>query len=252
MSLEIDGVSKSFGGLQILQDVSIAVPAGGLVGLIGPNGAGKSTLFAVVGGFEPADAGHVRFEGRTLDSLSPQARARQGLMRTFQVPRPFSHLTVRENLAVSAPHQKGERLRFAFLAGGVLKREQAAIAEQAGKVMDFLRLAPVADLPAGQLSGGQRKLLELGRMLMCKPRMILLDEPFAGVNPVLYAEIADRIVAINQSGIGFLIVEHNIPALTRMVNQLHVLDRGRIIAHGPPDDVLKDARVRTAYIGGGS
>lgn len=251
MSLTVQNISKSFGGLCILEDVSLSVPAGGLVGLIGPNGAGKSTLFAVISGFEPANSGRIEFDSQVLNGLSPQGRARLGLLRTFQVPRPFRHLSVRENLAVSAPDQRGERLRNVFLKPRSLRREQAEISERIAEIMDLLNLSVVADLPAGQLSGGQRKLLELGRILMSKPRLILLDEPFAGVNPVLYAEITERILAVNARGVGFLIVEHNIPALTRMVSELYVLDRGKILAHGEPGQVLKDPAVRDAYIGGG-
>ncbi len=250
MSLQVANVSKSLGGLRILHDVSLEVPAAGLVGLIGPNGAGKSTLFAVISGFEPAETGSVAFESQSLGGLSPQARARRGIMRTFQVPRPFAFLSVRENLAVAAPDQRGERLINAFVPRAGLRREQAAISDKADEVMALLNLGAVAELPAGQLSGGQRKLLELGRILMSDPRMILLDEPFAGVNPVLYQEIADRILAINRRGVGFLIVEHNIAVLSRMVRHLYVLDRGRMLADGVPGAVLKDEAVREAYIGG--
>lgn len=250
MTLLVDNISKSLGGLQILRNVSLTVPAAGLVGLIGPNGAGKSTLFAVISGFEGAEAGQIQFETWPLDGLSPQARARRGIMRTFQVPRPFKFLSVRENLAVSAPDQRGERLLNAFLPMASLRQEQKAVREKADEIMALLNLSAVAELPAAQLSGGQRKLLELGRILMSNPRMILLDEPFAGVNPVLYEEIADRILAINARGIGFLIVEHNIAVLSRMVGHLYVLDRGQMLADGPPAKVLKDTAVREAYIGG--
>src|SRR5579862_6510407 len=157
--LVIEHVGKSLGGLRVLEDVSITVPAQGLVGLIGPNGAGKSTLFAVVSGFETADGGATRFDDQRLDGLSPEVRARRGLVRTFQVPRQFSHLTVRENLAAAAPGQVGERLWGAFFGGARARREQAEIQASADTVMGFLRLSAVADLPSGKLSGGQRKLL---------------------------------------------------------------------------------------------
>ncbi|MEJ0068636.1 MAG: ABC transporter ATP-binding protein [Pseudomonadota bacterium] len=249
--LVIEHVGKSLGGLRVLEDVSITVPAQGLVGLIGPNGAGKSTLFAVVSGFEAADDGAMRFDDQRLDGLSPEVRARRGLVRTFQVPRQFSHLTVRENLAAAAPGQVGERLWGAFLGGARARREQAEIQASADTVMGFLRLSAVADLPSGKLSGGQRKLLELGRVLMTKPRMILLDEPFAGVNPVLFGEIAEHIRSLNAQGIGFLIVEHNLQVLAGLVQALHFMDRGRILAAGAPDAVLSDRRVQEAYMGGG-
>jgi branched-chain amino acid transport system ATP-binding protein len=250
VTLVVEGLSKAIGGLRILDGVSLAVPADGMIGLIGPNGAGKSSLFAVISGFMAADAGAMSFGGAALDARSPQARSRLGLLRTFQVPRPFSHLTVRENLMVAAPDQKGQTLRGALFGGAAVRREREAIRARAAEIIEFLNLAAVADAPARQLSGGQRKLLELGRVLMAKPRMILLDEPFAGVNPVLFGQIGERLQALNATGIGFFIIEHNLQALARLVRRLHVMDRGRLLAEGAPDEVLRDPAVREAYIGG--
>src|SRR5689334_14326830 len=159
MTLEVRHVSKAFGGMRILDEVSLTVCAGARVGLIGPNGAGKSTLFAVISGFEPGDAGEIRFNGADISKTTPQARVARGLMRSFQVPRPFTHLTVRENLAVAAPGQRSERLHRAILSGAQARREQAEIAARASEIIAFLRLSTVAETPAGQLSGGQRKLL---------------------------------------------------------------------------------------------
>ncbi|HLI11750.1 MAG TPA: ABC transporter ATP-binding protein [Alphaproteobacteria bacterium] len=250
MSLEIDDVSKLFDGLQVLDGVTLTVPAEGLVGLIGPNGAGKSTLFSIVSGFERASRGGVRFEGRRLDGLPPEARARLGIARTFQVPRLFAHLSVRENLAVAAPDQEGERLVEVFFRGGRMRARDREVMARVDEIVDFLRLRPVAETAAGQLSGGQRKLVELGRALMTRPRLVLLDEPFAGVNPVLIEELAAHIRALFRRGIGFLIVEHNLAALTRLVERLVVMDRGRILADGAPAAVLRDPAVREAYVGG--
>ncbi|SLN64315.1 ABC transporter ATP-binding protein [Oceanibacterium hippocampi] len=250
MSLRISNVDKWLGGVRVLDNVSMEVPDGGLIGLIGPNGAGKSTLFAVVSGFEPADGGEVRFADSPLGSTGPVARARRGLMRTFQVPRPFSKLTVRENLAAAAPGQRGETLWGAFFGAGAARAEQAAIRERADAIIDFLNLNAVRDSLAGQVSGGQRKLIELGRVLMAEPKMILLDEPFAGVNPVLQEEISDHIRTLNGQGIGFLIVEHNLAALSRLVGHLYAMDRGRMLMDGTPADVLADPVVREAYTGG--
>jgi branched-chain amino acid transport system ATP-binding protein len=172
------------------------------------------------------------------------------MVRTFQVPREFRHLTVRENLMVAAPGQTGENLLNLFTRPGQIRRDEARIAKEVRDVLEFLRLADVADLPSGSLSGGQKKLLELGRALMVSPKLILLDEPFAGVNPVLIATIAERIRELNVRGIGFLIIEHDLAALTRLVPQLAVMDRGRIIARGAPGKVLEDPIVREAYLGG--
>ncbi len=249
-ALAVSGLSKSFGGLTVVDRVDLAVPEGGLVGLIGPNGAGKSTLFAVISGFQPADHGHVEFAGRRIDGLATHARVRLGLGRTFQVPREFRHLTVRENLLAAAPDQAGEGLMALIFAPGKIARQETALRRKADELLAFLNLNAVADRPAGQLSGGQKKLLELGRALMVEPKCLLLDEPFAGVNPVLIGEIAARIRELNRRGLAFLIVEHNLHALAGLVGEMHVMDRGRIIARGAPKAVLAEPAVRTAYLGG--
>ncbi len=250
MSLRIDRVSKTFGGFVALDQVSIEVPAGALYGLIGPNGAGKSTLFAVVSGFQAADRGEVLFEGVSLAGLGVPARVRLGLGRTFQVPREFRYLTVRENLMVAAPDQAGEALVNVFFRPARVREQEGRIAARVDELMTFLALDRVAETPAGKLSGGQKKLLELGRALMVEPRMVLLDEPFAGVNPVLVGAISERIRALNARGIGFLVVEHNLQALGALAEHLYVMDRGRILAGGPPAEMLADAAVREAYMGG--
>lgn len=250
MSLTVEHVSKAFGGFRALDDVSLDVDAGTLFGVIGPNGAGKSTLFAVISGFQPSDAGTVMLDGRDITALAPDRRARAGMVRTFQVPREFRHLTVRENLMVAAPGQTGENLISLFARPGQIRIEEKRNAEKVAETLEFLRLVEVADVPSGSLSGGQKKLLELGRALMVSPQLILLDEPFAGVNPVLIEAIAERIRELNARGIGFLIIEHDLAALTRLVPQLAVMDRGRIIARGAPAQVLQDPTVREAYLGG--
>lgn len=250
MSFIARDVAKNFDGFLALNGVSIEVGEGDLVGLIGPNGAGKSTLFAVVSGFEPASSGRVVFHDEDITQLSPPARARRGLVRTFQVPREFTHLSVRDNLAVAAQDQVGERLIDVFLRPGEIRRQEKEIAERASEIIRFLNLARVAEQSAGVLSGGQKKLLELGRVLMLAPKLILLDEPFAGVNPVLVSEISKRIRELNGQGVGFLVVEHNLQALSGLVHRMYAMDRGRIIAEGPPEDVLGETAVREAYMGG--
>jgi branched-chain amino acid transport system ATP-binding protein len=250
MSLELHDITCDFGGFRALDGVSLTVPSDGLAGLIGPNGAGKSTLFSVISGFLPPRSGRVVLDGRPLDASGAAARARAGMVRTFQVPREFTKLTVRQNLMAAAPHQRGEDLVGLFFQPRRVAQEEAAIAERADAMIERLRLSAVAGQQAGQLSGGQKKLLELGRALMLQPRLVLLDEPFAGVNPVLIDQIMGHITALNAEGIGFLIIEHDLDALTRLVPHLSVMDRGRIIAQGSPRAVLDDPTVREAYLGG--
>jgi branched-chain amino acid transport system ATP-binding protein len=250
MTLTLSSLAKSFGGFRAVDGVSLSVPAGGLVGIIGPNGAGKSTLFSLISGFLSPDGGTVSLGGEDITRLATHERARRGMVRTFQVPREFAHLTVRENLMAAAPGQSGETLRGLFLRPASVRSEEAAIAARVAETIAFLRLDPVADTPSGRLSGGQKKLLELGRALMTQPSLILLDEPFAGVNPVLIEALSEHIRALNGRGIGFLIIEHDLPALTRLVSTLHVMDRGRLIASGAPGEVLAAPEVREAYLGG--
>ena len=250
MRLEIESLTMAYGGLKVVDNLSFAMPANDIVGVIGPNGAGKSTMFSIITGFLAADAGEVRFRGETVTALSPVARAKSGMVRTFQVPREFSHLTVRENLLAAAPSQSGERLVDLFFRPGRVSSEEALLAKRVDALLEFLKLGKVADTPAGRLSGGQKKLLELGRALMTGAKLILLDEPFAGVNPVLIEEISQRILELNADGVGFLIIEHDLGALTRIVSTLHVMDRGRLIASGRPAEVLRDSVVREAYLGG--
>ena len=250
MTLLVNGLRKSFSGLCVVDDVSFQADPAGITGLIGPNGAGKSTLFSVISGFLQADAGSIRFGGVAIQALSPQARARRGLARTFQVPRLFADLSVRENLMVAASAQPGEHVLALLLRPGAVRRREAAAATQADALLDFLGLSHLAANRAGGLSGGQQKLLELGRALMTGPRYVLLDEPYAGVNPVLIEEISARIRSLAERGTGFLIVEHNLAALSRLADRLLVMDRGRLIAGGTPEAVLADQAVQDAYIGG--
>lgn len=249
--LSVAGVSKSFEGFRVLDDVSFVVPERGLTGIVGTNGAGKSTLFAIVSGQLDTDRGRVMFADVDITRLRPVRRARLGLGRTFQVPREFAHLTVRENFLVAAPREYGETLRSVFIGWGRVAREERRLREQADAWIEFLNLQNVANKAARTLSGGQKKLLELGRMLMLEPKCILLDEPFAGVNPVLVEQISARIRELNTGrGIAFVIIEHHLEALKSLVGHLYVMDQGRIIADGEPAAVLAEPRVHEAYMGG--
>ncbi|MCA3597622.1 MAG: ABC transporter ATP-binding protein [Methylobacterium sp.] len=250
MRLELRDISVRFGGFRAVDGVSLAIEPGTLTGIIGPNGAGKSTLFSMVTGFLQHGEGTVLLGDAELSRDAPFDRARRGMVRTFQVPREFAHLTVRENLMAAAPGQSGENLIDLFFRPGKVRAEEEAIRREAEETIDFLKLRAVADAAAGRLSGGQKKLLELGRVLMTKPKLILLDEPFAGVNPVLIEELSGHIRALNRRGIGFVIIEHDLSALSRLVSMLHVMDQGRLMASGTPAEVLARKDVREAYLGG--
>lgn len=249
MTLSVEKVSISYDGFRAVSEASLIVPQGGLVGLIGPNGAGKSTLFSAISGLIAPDSGSISYDNTSLEGLSPVNRAKLGLGRTFQVPREFSGLTVRENLLAAIPDQIGERLWAVVCLRRKLAASERANRETVAATIDEFGLQAVADSPAGNLSGGQKKLLELARIWLTRPSMLLLDEPFSGVNPVLIDTISEHIRRLNRLGVGCLIVEHNIPALARLVSQLYAMDRGRTIASGTPDDVLAHPMVREAYLG---
>ncbi|MBS3649814.1 ABC transporter ATP-binding protein [Pseudaminobacter sp. 19-2017] len=248
--LSVKNLSARFGAFTAFDGVDIELAKGSLTGLIGTNGAGKSTLFSAITGYITPSSGEVKFDGHDMLPLSIEKRVEKGLSRTFQVPREFSRLSVFQNLMAAPPNQAGESLAKLFITPGRVRRQEAELAERADSMLQFLNLARVADTPAGSLSGGQKKLLELGRLLMLEPSCIMLDEPFAGVNPVLVEELSQRIVELNQRGITLLIIEHDLASLSRLVPRLYAMDRGRIIAEGKPSEVLADPRVREAYMGG--
>jgi branched-chain amino acid transport system ATP-binding protein len=249
-ALEVEGLVKRFGGVTALDGVSFAVPEGSITGLIGPNGAGKSTAFATIAGFHRPDAGHVRLFGREVTGESPWALHAAGLARTFQIPRLFARLTVRENLMVAARDQTGERLPAPWFARRRIAREEAALAARADAVLARLNLARHADAPASALSGGQKKLVELGRALMSGARAILLDEPAAGVNRTLLREIAATIARLNrEEGITFLVIEHDLDLVAELCAPVHCMAEGRVIASGRMEEVRADPVVAEAYLG---
>lgn len=248
--LNVNNVSHSFGGVKVLDDVSIKVTQGALVGLIGTNGAGKSTLFSVMTGAFPSDEGIVMFKGKSINGLSDFERAQLGLVRTSQVPREFSYLSVMQNLLVAGQGHPGESLISVFMRPNAVATFERKLAERAEEVLEFLNLKRVAHENAANLSGGQKKLLEMGRLLMLEPSCMLLDEPFAGVNPILIEELGQKICELNEQGMSILIIEHNLQALAKIVEEMYVMDSGRVIAHGLPSTLLEDESVRQAYMGG--
>lgn len=247
--LDVAGVSKSFGGFTAVRDCSLQVDAGQIVGLIGPNGAGKTTLFEILAGSLRADAGSVRFGDREIQDLPAWQVSRSGVVRTFQIPQAFTGMTVIENLLVAAPGQLGENFINVWTRRTASLRQQRENEERAWETLEFLRLEQLGNARADSLSGGQLKLLELGRSLMCEPKLLLLDEPVAGVNGRLIDEIGDHILALRQQGMTLLVVEHNLDFLLSLTDRVYVMAHGSMLADGPPDEVRANPHVIDAYLG---
>jgi branched-chain amino acid transport system ATP-binding protein/neutral amino acid transport system ATP-binding protein len=247
--LEIRGVARSFYGVQALAGVDLTVRAGTITGLIGPNGAGKTTLFNVISGLLKPDAGTIRFDGRDITGWRPDCITVAGLVRTFQIARGFPRLSVRENLMLYAPAQPGEGVLAALVRPSAALARERDVATEAARVAERLALAPVLDQPAAALSGGQKKLLELGRALMARPRLVLLDEPAAGVNPSLAAELTERIRELARDGTSFLVIEHDMALIERLCDPVIVMTEGRRLVEGSFAAVRADRRVQEAYLG---
>jgi branched-chain amino acid transport system ATP-binding protein len=249
--LDIRSVSKTFGGAVAVADVSLNIKSGEIAGLIGPNGAGKTTLFNLIAGDLKPTSGDILLAGEPITREAPHRRVGRGLARTFQIPRPFGEMTLVENLLTGAQGQSGERMLANWVMPGRIAREERANAERAMSLLEFVGLAQLAREPARILSGGQRKLLELARVLMAEPRIILLDEPGAGVNPTLLESIMSRIAEFNRRGVTFLIIEHNMDLVSRLCRHVYVMAQGRLLCEGTPSEVVRNSQVIDAYLGGG-
>jgi branched-chain amino acid transport system ATP-binding protein len=247
--LELFDVSRNFGGARAVDGVSLRVAGGQIAGLIGPNGAGKTTLFNLIAGSLAPSSGRIVLEGREIAGASAHTRLAAGLARTFQIPRPFGAMTVLENVLLAAQAQRGEQPFANWFSPRAVMAQERRNAEQAREIVAFLALERLASAPAATLSGGQRKLLELARVLMAAPKIVLLDEPAAGVNPTLLETIIDRIATLNARGLTFLIVEHNLDLIARLCSEVHVMAAGKLLVSGSPDAVTQDARVVEAYLG---
>jgi branched-chain amino acid transport system ATP-binding protein len=248
--LEVRSVSKSFSGVMAVDGVSASVKRGEIVGLIGPNGAGKTTLFNLIAGSLRPSAGHILLNGQPIEKTPPHSRIRLGLGRTFQIPRPFGAMTVLENVVFAAQRQTGERILPNWFSPHRVAADERRNVEKAKSLLELVTLGNLEREPARVLSGGQRKLLELARILMADPEIILLDEPAAGVNPSLLEIIVAKIAEINRRGVTCLIIEHNMELVSRLCARVMVMAGGRIMCEGAPEVVSRDPRVIEAFLGG--
>ena len=249
--LALDDVVKEFGGLRAVDHCSFSVEPGTITGLVGPNGAGKSTLFNLITGFLPCTAGRVYFQGERIDGVRAHAIARRQLTRTFQIPGELKRMTTLENLMLVPAGQSGESLWKAWVLPWRVRSEEERIRERAMGVLETLGLVALRDELAGNLSTGQKKLLELGRALMADPRLILLDEPAAGVNPTLMRTLVGLLRKLrDERGVSFLVIEHDMEVVMDLCDPVIVMANGRILTSGPPRQIQNDPVVLEAYLGG--
>jgi ABC-type branched-subunit amino acid transport system ATPase component len=247
--LQVRGIKKVYGGLQAVSGLDLDLPGGCITGLIGPNGAGKTTLLNIISGVERATAGRVLFRGNDIGVLPQHQLAAQGLVRTFQISRDLGQLTVLENLLLARPRQTGEKLLGLFANGRRVRREEEAAIETARVALLKVNLWQLADAPAATLSGGQKKLLELSRALMLKPKLLLLDEPAAGVAPAMEEILIETMRRCSAEGVDFLIIEHDLDVVAALCEHVYVMAAGKILTQGSFTEVAADSRVVEAYLG---
>jgi len=250
--VKVEHMVKHFGGVKAVNDASLSIATGSITGLIGPNGAGKTTLFNVIAGAFPPTSGRVYLDDEDITGLKPHQLFHRGLLRTFQIAHEFSTLTVRDNLMVVAAKQNGESLFHACFKPTLYNLQEARIREQAEEIIEFLNLGPVADELAGNLSGGQKKLLELGRTMMVDAKVVFLDEVGAGVNRTLLNTIGDAILRLNQErGYTFCMIEHDMDFIARLCDPVIVMAEGTVLAEGTAEEVQNNDQVIEAYLGTG-
>jgi len=248
----VEDVHKHFGGFHAVDGASLEIHEGAITGLIGPNGAGKTTLFNVIAGVLEPTSGRVTMSGEDITGLPPHALFHKGLLRTFQIAREFGSMTCRENLMVVPGNQSGERLWNTWVGRRRIADEERALRAKADEVMEFLTIEHLADEKAGEVSGGQKKLLELGRTMMVDARIVFLDEVGAGVNRTLLNTIADAIVKLNQErGYTFVVIEHDMDFIGRICAPVICMAEGKVLAEGSLDEIKANERVIEAYLGTG-
>jgi len=250
--IEVIDLHRHFGGFHAVDGASLKIETGSITGLIGPNGAGKTTLFNVIAGRLPPTSGRVLMDGEDITGLAPHDLFAKGLLRTFQIAHEFGSMTVRENLMMVPADQAGESLLNALFNRRKVSDQEARIAARADEVLDFLTISHLADQKASQISGGQKKLLELGRTMMVDAKVVFLDEVGAGVNRTLLNTIGDAIVRLNKErGYTFCVIEHDMDFIARLCDPVIVMAEGKVLAKGTPDQVRADDRVIEAYLGTG-
>ena len=248
--ISVRRLRKQFGGFAALDGVSLEIEKGTITGLIGPNGAGKTTLFDVISGALPPTSGHVFLDGRDITGLAPHELFAHGVLRTFQIPHEFSSLSVRENLMMVPGGQLGESLWNCWFQRGRIARQEDELSARADDVMDFLTLSHLANEPAGNLSGGQKKLLELGRTMMVDASLVFVDEVGAGVNRTLLKTIGDAIIRLNRErSYTFCVIEHDFAFVSRLCDPVVVLAEGKVLTEGKVEEIRTDDRVIEAYLG---
>ncbi len=247
--LSAQGLHKSFGGLKAVNNAKIEVKKGSITGLIGPNGAGKTTLFNLLSNFIKSDKGEIIFDGQPINNLPSHKIANLGFVRTFQVARVLSRLSVLENMLLASQQQTGENFLNVWFQRKQIRKEELENRDKAMAILESVGLIKKVNDYAGGLSGGQRKLLEMGRALMTNPQLILLDEPAAGVNPTLIGEICEHILNWNKQGITFLIIEHNMDVIMSLSHHVWVLAEGTNLADGTPEQIQSNSQVLEAYLG---
>ena len=248
--IEIKNVSKSFGGIKAVNDVSLSIKQGSITGLIGPNGAGKTTLFNIIAGLYHADVGEISFEEKSISGLRSDQLFEKGILRTFQIAHEFENLSVRENLMMVPGDQIGENILNTWMSRRKIKQQEKTNYEKASEVMKFLNLDHIENDRAGSLSGGQKKLLELGRTMMVDAKLVLLDEVGAGVNKTLLKKIGQSIKTLNSElGYTFFMIEHDIDFISSLCDPVIVMTEGSVLTEGKVEDIKNDDRVIEAYLG---
>ena len=247
--LSVQNIVKSFGGFRALDGCRLEIAPGGITGIMGPNGAGKSTLFNVVAGLIPPDEGKIVFEGDDVAGLPPHRLAARGLVRTFQISRELGELTVLENMLLGQQRQSGERVSLGFLRPGKVREEEGRAIAKARALLEQVDLWHLANEPARNLSGGQKKLLEISRALMLDPKVILLDEPTAGVSPLMSRTLGKTILKLRDHGLTFAIIEHDMDMIAELCSPIYVLAEGRTLTSGTFREVAANADVMKAYLG---